>query len=175
MIKLKKIDWIILILGILSLIGMIVFLTGCDELSSKLLPEMNDKIDDVHKVSVKTQDAVDGNNNTLSEINDNSKLSIQTFNKRMDTISNQINDSATVSAKEIGNLTQKVNNTNNSTILMIILFSISAVLCIMELGIIFWTIRKVFSMKTHIKRIFESPDNDLDEDKWNGMGNAPKI
>ena len=173
--KINKIDLMIIILGIISIIIILFVLAGCDELSSKLLPEMNDKINDIQDVSVKTNKTVEGSHNEIKEVNDNSKLTMQTFNKRMDTISNQINDSATVSAEEIGELTQKVNNTHNSTILMIVLFSISALLNIILMLIIFWIIRKLFELKGTVYKIISRDDNDLTVEKWNALDNAPKI
>lgn len=151
-----------------AVIAMAIAWVGCEEtdLINKQDADIKKKIKDIHKVTVETKDIVEGDHNTLTEVHDNSKLTVQHFNEIINNTNEQTAKSAKVTAEHIDNVFQQVNNNNNSTWLMIVLNFFSFTLNVIMLLILALVIRKLIKMKFQVTRVIAADDNDLNDEKW---------
>jgi cobalamin biosynthesis Mg chelatase CobN len=131
-----------------------------------------DDIKNVQKAAQDTLTAIQGQNNKLDQINDNSQTTLTMTQKMVESTLQQIQSGQGVTAKQIKEMQTKINNTHNSTILMGIIIAIMAVIILILIGVIFWVIRKLFSIKTMVKRIIQSPENDYSYEKHKELLNV---
>lgn len=143
---------------LLSLCILALVLGGCDGQSAK----QSDALKQIKKSQedLEQQMKVQGEGNQLmfQKINKSVETTVQNTNK----ISQQMDDSASITAKKIGELSQKWEANTNSTFLMICLFG----MMLLTLGGMLFFIIKHLLLGAKIKRAIVSSGNDLDIEKF---------
>ena len=136
----------------------VLLVTGCNGQSAKQ--------SDALKQIKKSQEALEqvmkvqgeGNKLMFQKISKSVETTVQNTNK----ISQQMKDSASITAEKIGELRQKWEANTNSTFLMICLFG----MMLLTLGGMLFFIIKHLLLGAKVKRAIISPDNDLDLEKF---------
>lgn len=157
-----------LIIGLCAL-WIVANITGCKSQKAKPTATMEERIEDEHEVDVETTDVVEGDGNELVEITDNSKSTEINTTKLLEQITQQNQNSQGVTADKIEELKTSINNTNNSTILMIILNAFLVVIILVLIGILFWIIRKFFSLSNLMNAAIASDKNNLTTTKLDAL------
>lgn len=139
-------------------LALVFLLVGCESQSAK----QQEKLAQIHEVAVETKDQVEGNGNVLSQVHDNSQTTLTDIKKSID----QLQGSAKTTAEQIGEYHQKVVTTNNSTVLMIVLFAISAFINLCFLGAFIFILVKLFKNIGKVRRAIQSEENTLTQEMF---------
>jgi len=150
----------------------LLLMPGCDSQKTKPVTKLEDDVKGVQKTVTETKKAVEGNQNIIKETNKNVQLNRTEITKIVEQVTQPVQKGLAANAKKIEGFQAEINNQHNSTILMIVLFIISAGLNVLLILILFWVVRKLFSIRTLLRTAVAAPDNDLDEMK---LGNYAKL
>jgi polyhydroxyalkanoate synthesis regulator phasin len=151
-------------------------LPGCEsnEQIQEAITELTKQSKDTHKIATKTNNSLQGQDNEIKNIQDNSKKIHQRMKDLTLTVQQENNKTAATTAEKIDDLNTKINNIQNSTALMITINAILAFIILILIGALFWIIRKLFSIKYTVQRVIQSPDNNLTDTIWQNHRKKPK-
>lgn len=154
---------------ILAVMLIIVCMISCDKQLSEQTAKLEENIKAVQDVTTETKDIVKGSANTLTEVHETNKTTNTDIKKILKQIDIQNQKGNAITSEKIGEVLSEVKNVSNSTFLMIVIIILLVSIIIVLIGIIFWVIRKLFSLKTRIKRAIDSDSNNLTEKTFNSL------
>ena len=163
-----KSDWILMGLAGVG-IAILIWLGGCESTPQEASQqsEQTEKLTDLQKSNNEIKEAIDGSNNQLTTEIQNTKVTMQDIRKEIMNMSMQNSKSAAATADRIDNLKQDITNTQNSTVLMSIIIGLLTVVVIVLILVVFWVVRRLFSLKFQVQRVFAAEDNNLTEEIFN--------